>query len=156
MQRGVELDRPDHGYCFAGCEVAVQCRKEVLGVDGDIDEDVEGLDLCDIHGDEAGMGIVDEEVAAEGAGGVVVDAAGAVGDVSHDDCFNAWAELGEDVGDGGGEEEEAFRHLEGYFGGAVGADAVDGLVEFERVIRGEEGDGGVDVGVIEDLGRDLV
>jgi hypothetical protein len=33
---------------------------------------------------------------------------------------------------------------------------VDGLVDFEGVVGGEEGDGGVDVGVVEDLRWDLV
>jgi hypothetical protein len=46
--------------------------------------------------------------------------------------------------------------LEGDFGGAVGADAVDSFVEFEGVVGGEEGDGGVDGGVVEDFRRDLV
>lgn len=156
MQRGVELDRADHCDCLAGGEVAGDSREEVRGVDGDVDEDVEGGDLGDGDGDEAGVRVVHEEVAGEGAGREVVDAAGAVGDVAHDDGFDARAELGEDVGDGGGEEEEAFGHLEGYFGGAVGADAVDGFVEFEGVVGGEEGDGRVDVGIVEDLRRDLV
>ena len=77
-----------------------------------------------------------EQVAAEGASGVVVDAAGAIGDVAHDEGFGAGTELGEDVGDGGGEHEETLRHLEGDFGGARGADAVDGFLYLEVVVRG--------------------
>jgi hypothetical protein len=120
----------------------------VRDVDLDVDEDVEGLDLGDIDGDEAGVGVVDEHVAAECSGGVVVDAAGAVGDVAHDDDLNPGAKLGQDVGDGGGEEEEAFGHLESDLFGAGGADAVDALVELEIVVAGEEGDGFVDGGVV--------
>lgn len=33
---------------------------------------------------------------------------------------------------------------------------MDGFVDFEGVVWGEEGDGGVDGGVVEDFGGDLV
>ena len=75
--------------------------EEVGGVDADVDEDVEGFDLGYVYGDETAVGVVDEEITAHGSRGVVVDAAGSVGDVAHDEGFDAGAELGEDVGDGG-------------------------------------------------------
>ena len=97
------------------------------------------------------MGVVHEEVAAERAGGVVVDAAGAVGDVGHDEGFCGGAELGQDVGDGGGEEEEAFRHLQSHLFRTRRTDSVDGLVELEVVILWEKGDGLVDGRVVENI-----
>lgn len=71
------------------------------GVDADIDEDVESFDLCDVYWDETAVRVVDKEIATQGARGIVVDAAGAVCDVSHDEGFCSWAELGDDIGDGG-------------------------------------------------------
>lgn len=153
---GVELDGADDGDGLARGEVALERGQEVGGVDADVDKDVEGLDLCHVDGDEAAVGVVDEQVAAHGAGGVVVDAAGAVGDVAHDEGLDTRAELGEDVGDGGGEEEEALRHLQGDLLGARGADAVDGFGNFEAVVGGEDGDGGLECRIIEDLGGYLV
>lgn len=113
VQGGVELDGADGGDGLAGLEVAFERGEEVRGVDADVDENVQRFDLGDVHGDQAAVGVVDEQVAAEGARGVVVDAAGAVGDVAHDEGLDARAELGEDVGDGGREDEQAFGELEG-------------------------------------------
>lgn len=62
----------------------------------------------------------------------------------------------EDVGDGCRENEEAFWELEGDALCAEGADAVDCFVDFEGVVFWEEGDCGVDVGVVENFGGDLV
>lgn len=104
VERGVELDGADHGDCFSGLEVALQRREEVGSVDADVDEDVESLDLCDVDGYEAAVRVVDQDVASERSGGVVVYAACAVGDVAHDEGLGPWAELRQDVGDGGGEE----------------------------------------------------
>ena len=106
------------------------------------------------------MRIVDQDVCPQGSGRVVVYAAGAVGDVAHDYRLRAGAELGQDIGDCGCEEEEAFGHLEGdgFYGGGGGgaADAVDGFGEFEVVVGGEEGDGCVDGGVLQDGVGDVV
>lgn len=150
------MDGAYYGEGFPGGEVALERREEVGGVDADVDEDVEGGDLRDGDGDEAAVRVVHEEVAAEGARGVVVDAAGAVGDVGHDEGFGAGAEAGDDVGDGGREEEEAFGELEGDFLGLRGPDAVDGFVELEAVVGREEGYRCCDVGVVEDLWGYLV
>lgn len=126
------------------------------GVDADVDEDVEGGDFGYVDGDQAAVCVVHEEVAAEGAGGVVIDAAGAVCHIAHDDGFGAGAEAGEDVGDGGGEEKETFGELEGDFFGAGGANAMDCLWDLEGVVGWEERYCFDDVGVIKDLGWDLV
>ena len=56
--------------------------------------------------------------------------------------------MSKDVGDGGSEDEEALGHLKGDFARAGAADAMDGFVEFEVVVGREEGDGGVDGGVV--------
>ena len=150
VQGGVELDGSDQGEGFAGGEVAGEGREEVRRVDADVDEDVQRFDLRHVDGDEAAVGVVHEEVAAECPRRVVVDAACAVGDVAHDEGFGARAEAREDVGDGGGEEEEAFGELERDFLRRRAADAVDGFGDFEAVVCREEGDCGEDVWVVGD------
>lgn len=62
----------------------------------------------------------------------------------------------QDIGDGGREQEEAFGELQGDGFCARGADAVYAFVDLEVVIRWEEGDGGVDVGIVEDGFGDCV
>ena len=153
---GVELDGADDGNGLSGGKVALQRREEVRGVDADVDKDVEGLDLGDIDGDEAAVGVVDEQVAAESAGSVIINAAGAVGNVTHDQGLDARAELDEDVGDGGGEEEQALGHLEGDLFGAQGADAVDGLGDLKAVVGGQQRNGRLEVGILSNLLGDLV
>ena len=153
---GIELDGAHEGDGLSRGEVALQRGEQVGRVDADINEDVERLDLGDINGDEAAVRVVHEQVAAECAGGVVVDAARAIGDVAHDEGLDARAELDEDVGDGGGEEEQALGHLEGDLSGARGADAVDGLGDLEAVVGGEQGYGGPEVGVLCDFLGHLV
>lgn len=156
VQGSVELDGSDHREGFAGGKVPLESGEQVHGVDADVDEDVESGDVSHGDGDEAAVGVVHEQVAAEGAGGVIVDAAGAVGDVAHDEGFGAGAEASDDVGDGGGEEEETFGELQGDSLGARAADAVDGFGELEGVVGGQEGDGGGYVGVVKDGGGNLV
>lgn len=131
-------------------EVAFYGREEVGRVDADGDEHVEDLDLGDVDGDQAGVGVVHEEVAAHCARGEVVDAAGAVGHVAHDEGLCAGAEGSDDVGQGAGEEEQAFGELEGdaFCGG--GADGVDGFGELKVVVCGEEGGGFGEGGVVQD------
>ena len=113
VQGSVELDGADGGDSFGGGEVALQGGDEVRGVDADVDEDVEGFDLGHVDGDQATMGVVDQQVAAQSPRGVVVDAACAVRDVAHDEGLCARAELGEDVGDGRGEDQETLWELQG-------------------------------------------
>lgn len=93
-----------------------------------------------------------EEVAFERPSRKVVDTTGAICYIAHDDGFYAVTEGFQDVGDGGGEEEKPFGHLEGYPFTAMTADGVDGLVELEVVVFGEESrDGGVQLRVVEDV-----
>ncbi len=104
------------------------------GVDGDVDEDVEGGDLGRGDRYQAGVRVVHEQVTAQSASGVVIDAAGAVGDVAHDEGFASRTELGEDVGDGGCEQEETFRELKGHTFGTGRADPMDCFGDLERVV----------------------
>lgn len=102
------------------------------------------------------MAVVDEEVAPQRAGSEIVNAARAVGHVAHYGSVGARTELCENVRDHGCKHEESFGHLECDVFGTGGADAVDGLVDFEVVVAGEERDGGVDVGIFEDALRNGV
>lgn len=156
MYGGVELDGAYEGDGLAGGEVLGNGVDEVGGVDADGDEDVEGGNLGDGDGDQAAMGVVDQEVAAKRSCRVVVDAAGAVGDVAHDQGGGAGAELGEDVGDGRGKEQQPLGELQGDGLGPGGANAVDAFVDLEAVVGREEGDCVVDVLVVQDVIRDGV
>ena len=74
-------------------------------------KDVEhvGLHLVDRH--EARVAVVHEQLAPQRGGREVVDTAGAIRDVSHDDGGDARKAL-EDICDGGGKDEESLRELE--------------------------------------------
>lgn len=102
------------------------------------------------------MAVVNQEVAGEGFGREVVDAAGAVGGLGEDDDVSVGGGEGaDDVGDGEGVHEEAIGELEGDEGGGGGVDAVEGLVDLKGVVGREEGDGGVEGRVGEEGGGDL-
>jgi len=97
------------------------------------------------------MRVVHEEITFQCAGGEVVDAACAVGYVTHDHRLHTIAERLQDVGDGGGKEEETLGHLQGYALATMPSDRMHGLVELEVVVFGEEGrDRGVEFWVVED------
>jgi hypothetical protein len=64
--------------------------------------------------------------------------------------------LGQDVGDCGREEEEAFGELEGDVLGAAGSYSVNGFMDFEVVVRRKETNSVVDIRVLEDGGGDVV
>lgn len=94
------------------------------------------------------MSVVDEEIAAEGLGCEVVDAAGAVGGLGKDnDVGVGGGEGADDVGDGEGVHEKAIGELQSDEFAGGGVDAVKGLVDLEGVVGWEEGDGGVESGV---------
>lgn len=97
VEGGVELDGAYRGDCLAGLEVALQGREEMGCVDADIDEDVESLDLCDVHRYETAVRVVYQDVTSKRSSGVIVYATGSVGDVAHDECLGPWAELCQDV-----------------------------------------------------------
>lgn len=80
------------------------------------------------------MAVMDEEIGVKGGGGKIIDAAGAVGDVSEDEAAVHGGEGGEDVGDDERVHEEAFGELESNALGVGGADAPDGFVNFEAVV----------------------
>lgn len=122
----------------------------MVDVDFDVDEDVEARDGGGIDGDEAAVTVVNEEIGAEGEGGEVVDAAGAVGDVAEDEAVGNGGEGGEDVGEDKRVHEEALGELEGDALGSRGEDAPDALVDLEVVVGRENGDGGVEKRVVED------
>lgn len=137
-------------------EVALEGCEEVRGVDADVDEDIQGFDLGYVDGDQAAVGIVDEEVTAQGARSVVIYTACAVSDVAHNEGFDPRAELRENVGYRSCEDQEALWKLESDALRARCAYSVDSLGNLERVVPWEELNGGLDVGIFEDLRRHLV
>lgn len=153
---GVELDGSDEGDGLAAGEVSFKRGEEVRRVNANVHEHVKRLDLGHIDGDQAAVGVVHEQVTAEGTGRVVVDAAGAIGDVAHDEGLNARTELGEDVGDCGCEEKQALGHLQGYFFRPGGLDTVYRLGNLKAVVGGEQGDGLLELGVLGYFRRDTV
>lgn len=102
------------------------------------------------------MSVVHQQVAAKRAGSVVVDAAGPVRDVAHDERLRPGAEGCHDVGDERREQQKSFGKLQRYIACGERADAVDRLVELEGVVGREVCNSGVEGGVLEDGGRDLV
>jgi len=92
VDRGVELDCADESEVGGGLEVALDGSEEVGDVDANINEDIKGFDRRDRDGDQAAVGVVHEEVAAQGSRCVVVDAACAVRYVAHYQGRGAGAE----------------------------------------------------------------
>lgn len=118
VERGVELNCTYHRDRAAGFEISLDGCEEVLDVYLYIHEHIQSLDFRDVDGYETAMRVVDQDIAAERSRRIIVYTACAVRDITHDERARAGAELGQDVGDGGGEEEEAFWHLKGDFLGA--------------------------------------
>ena len=86
---------------------------------------------------EARMTVVDHHIAAEGPGSVVVDAAGAVGDVAHDHALGA-AEALDDIDNRTTVHEQSLRHLQRHPARPVLLDLRDRLGDLEAVVRREE------------------
>lgn len=157
MDGGNELDGAGEGQFRRWGKGGADGGGEALEVDADVDEDVEGGEAGGGDRDEAGVAVVDEEVGLECGGSEVVEAAGAVGGVGEDeDVFGAGGGGAENVGEREGVHKEAIRELEGNTAGRRGDDAVDGLVDLEVVVEGEEGGGGFEGWVRQDLRRNLV
>lgn len=129
---------------------------EMVHINLDLDEDVEAGDLSGVYGNQAAMTVMNEEVSSERGGREVVDAAGTVGYIAEYKTVSDVGEGGKDVREDEGIHEEAFGQLEGDALGVSGAEAPDALVDLEVVVGGEEGDGGVEGGIVEDGTRDLV
>lgn len=71
----------------------------MCNINFDINKDIEAWDGGGIDGDEATVSVVDEKVGAESGGGEVVDATGAVGEVTENVTVSNGGEGGEDVGE---------------------------------------------------------
>ena len=95
------------------------------------------------------MGVVNEEVATESSGCVVIYATGPIGDVAHDESLCAWAEAGKDVRYGGGEEEKTFGELESDLLGIRRPYSIDCFVDFEGVVGWEKSNGGINMFVVQ-------
>ena len=80
------------------------------------------------------MRIVYQYITSEGSSSIVVYATGSIGDVAHDECLGPWAETGEDIGDGGGKEQQAFWKLESYLFGSRCTYTMDCLVYLECIV----------------------
>ena len=111
MQRGVELYGTDHGNLRPGLEVALNSGKQMRDIDADIDEDIESLDLSDADRDQTAVRIVDEQIAAKRSRGIIIYAASAVCDITHDESADSMTKASQDVGYGGREEQQTFREL---------------------------------------------
>lgn len=76
-----------------------------------VDEDIECLDLCDIHRYETAMGIMYQNIASKRSSSIIVYATCSIGDIAHNECLGPGAELCKDVRDGSSEEQQAFWKL---------------------------------------------
>ena len=103
MQSGVELNRAYHCNLGTLAEVSLHGGNEVTDVDTDVDKDVQSLYLGNIDGYQAAVGVVNENIAAQSTGCVIVDTASAICDISHDESADAIAKLRQNIGDGGRE-----------------------------------------------------
>jgi hypothetical protein len=102
------------------------------------------------------MRIVDQQITPQRARREVVDTACAVRDIAHDEGGNARAELGEDVRDGRGEQQQTLGELQRNRFCARGANAVDAFVDLEAVVGRQQCDGLVDVLVVQNVVGDCV
>jgi hypothetical protein len=125
-------------------------------VDLNVNEDVQGLNFGHVNWNQARMRVVDEHITAQCPCGVVVDAAGTVGHIAHDESVRARAKLRQDIRNGSSKQKETFWHLQGDLLGARGANAVDCFVDFKVIIGWKQGNGVVDGLVVEDMVGDIV
>lgn len=106
----------------------------MLCIDGYVYKDVERGNLGCRDWDQAAVGIVDQKITSQRPCSVVIDAARAIGDISHYQRLRAGTELCKDIRYGRGEHEEAFGELEGNSLRFEGSYAVDRLGYLETVI----------------------
>ena len=152
---GVELDGAEAGDVGAAVEVLFEGVGQVGFVDVDGHENVENLDLGDVDGHKTQVRVVDDEVAVERPGRVVVDAAGAVRHVAHDNGLNL-AKLLQNVRNHQRVNEKPFGHLERHARRAVLADVPHALVDLKVVVGRQKLDAFVEVWVVQNVLGDLV
>ena len=108
---GRRLHGPDEEQALLGGKVVGERGDEVVGVDGDVDEDVEHGERAAIDRDETRVPIVHEEVRAERTRGEVVDAARAVRHVAEHHALHD-REARDHVRERASEHLESFRELQ--------------------------------------------
>ena len=128
----------------------------MIGIDCDVHKDVKRGDLGSGHRNEATVGIMDQEIAAQCTRSIIIYTAGAVRHIAHDQGLGSRTELSQDIGYGGGKHEQTFRHLQRDSFGLQTANAVDCFVYLEGIIWRQQGNGGINVRILENLCRDLV
>lgn len=94
------------------------------------------------------MAEVHQEVNVKRAPGKVLHAASAVGDIAEDDAVRNAGEGSEDVGDDQRVHQETLGELQRYPRGVRGANAPHDLVNLEVIVRRQQGNGGVQRGVL--------
>lgn len=136
-------------------EVEPNGGSEVGSVDRDLDKDVESLDGGGVDGDcaepgpsaglqrrlrkeggkltEAAVAVVHHHIASERPRGVVVDAASAIGDISHDGTLCS-AEALDNVDDGAAVHEQPLGHLQRDASSAILLDLSDGFGDLKVVV----------------------
>lgn len=79
------------------------------------------------------MTVVDHHVTPQGSGGVIVDAASAISDITHDDTLCP-AESFDNVDDGAAVHEQPFWHLQSHPSSAILFNLSYSLGDFKVVI----------------------
>ena len=76
------------GYKAGGHQQGLlDSANEVLYVDLDVHKDVDAGNIgCDVHWDQTGVAVVDQQVSAQRCSTEVIDATGAIGNVAHDEA----------------------------------------------------------------------
>ena len=109
----------------------------MLIVDFNVDKHIEHLDLRSVDGHQAAMSIVHHQVGPERARCEIVDTAGSVGDVTHDEGLSIREAL-QNVCNGACKHEEALGELQGHTSGLCLSHPPHRLVDFKIVVGGED------------------
>ena len=88
---------PNHSYCLAGREVLLQSGEQMGRIDTDVHEYIQRFNSCNIHGDEARMCIMYQQITSKSPCSVIIDTACSICYVSHYQRFDSRAELGENI-----------------------------------------------------------
>src|SRR5271170_1325264 len=103
-------------------------------VNRDINEDVQSCDLRRRDRYEATVSIVNEKIASQRPGSVVINTASSVGHVPHDQGLGARTELRENVRYRGGKKKQAFRKLQSNSLRPRRTDTVDRFVNLKSIV----------------------